>query len=159
MVHHPLGTTRLGWAVGGPPGMWRLGSHAQGTRHSRSRVSDLLAHPFQLPQLPPPQSCLGAKAAQAPVIWHQPRSARPEGNTMGIFLFKFDFYIILKYSWFKMFFFFFHCKGILIHLHIQMPHYSFGFFSPKHVITMCSVEFPVLYSRSLLITFFKCITL
>ena len=127
-----FGNTRLGWAVGGPPGMWRLGSHAQGDQAFQVQGFWFFGTSFPSPSAPP-QSCLGAKATQAPVIWYQPRSARPEGNTTDIFLFKFDFYFILKYSWLK---FFFHCKAILIHLHIQRPHYSFGN-STEHTVITC----------------------
>ena len=49
----PFACSKLGSSGRGPTWIWRMESHPQGTRHSASKGTPLLAHRPQLPQLDP----------------------------------------------------------------------------------------------------------
>ena len=78
-----LGCTRLGWTLGGPAWIWKLGSHPQGTRHSGSRRGSFAGTSSPAPSAPP-QSSLGSQGCSAFRGVTAAQVPRPEGNTVDI---------------------------------------------------------------------------
>ena len=139
-----VGNSRLSVGGGGPAWIWRLGPADPG-KGSFTYPSSHLPQPGTVyPGDPRPLRPMGCDSSVA----HQDRGV--EDRHLYCLL-PWNSYFLLEYSLFTMCFYYVTQVDSVLHTHTP---YFFGGSFPIYVITECWVEFPVLYSRCVLMIYF-----